>query len=410
MAKAKYTQQKDGRWQARVWDGTYNANGTKHRITLRSNKSSRDLELKVRDLQNKVEAGEVVVDRNVEFISYCQKWRTVYKGIRAKNTQAMYDYVIKNHFRQLEGRRLMDIRKIDFQNLINDAADTPRTCEQIILTFRQVIKSAVADQLLPANAYLTICEGVTAPKYKAEEKRCLTPEEKEALKTADFTPMDQAYVYILYGCGLRRGEALALTIFDIDFKTSEISVNKALAFDGNTPYIKDTKSLNGRRKVFMPDFLKLYLKDYIRGLSHERLFAKQNGDMVTRSAYVRMWQRITSKMNQAAGGSEHVKVIYGLTAHIFRHNYCTSLCYQVPDISLQRIAYLMGDELDTIIKVYSHLSDEKKTFQKPSKTPLIFKNMWRHFGRHQACRRHFGDIQKASPGINQAVYTSGQNP
>lgn len=148
----------------------------------------------------------------------------------------------------------------------------------------------MADQLLPANAYLTICEGVTAPKYKAEEKRCLTPEEKEALKTADFTPMDRAYVYIL--CGLRRGEALA--------------------FDGNNPYVKDTKSLNGHRRVFMPDFLKLYLKDYIRGLSHERLFAKQNGDMVTRSAYVRMWKRITGKINQAAGGSEHVKVIYAV--------------------------------------------------------------------------------------------------
>lgn len=106
--------------------------------------------------------------------------------------------------------RLIDIRKIDFQCLINDAQDTPRICQQIALTFRQVIKSAVSDQLLPANAYLTICEGVTIPRYKANEKRCLTPEEKEALKTADFTPMERAYVYILYGCGLRRGEALAL--------------------------------------------------------------------------------------------------------------------------------------------------------------------------------------------------------
>ena len=65
-------------------------------------------------------------------------------------------------------------------------------------------------------------------------------------------------------------------------------------------------------------------------------------------------------MNLAAGGSSYTKVIYGLTAHIFRHNYCTNLCYQVPDISLQRIAYLMGDNLNTMIAVYSHLTDEKK--------------------------------------------------
>lgn len=372
MAKAKYTQQKDGRWQARVWDGTYNPDGTKHRVTLRSSKSSRDLELKVRELQNRVEAGEVVVDRDVEFLSYCQEWRAMYKGICAKNTQVMYDYVIRNHFRKLEGRKLREIRKSDFQYLINSAADTPRACEQVILTFRQVIKSAISDQLLPANAYLTVCEGITAPRYKAEEKRCLTQAEKEAVKTAAFSPMERTFVYILYGCGLRRGEALALTIYDIDFQASEISVNKAMAFDGNNPYIKDTKSLNGRRRVLMPDFLRLYLEEYVRELSGEKLFAKQNGDMVTRSSYERMWKRITDKMNLAAGGNGHAKAVYGLTAHIFRHNYCTSLCYQVPDISLQRIAYLMGDNLSTIIKVYSHLSDEKKDISETLRNAIRF--------------------------------------
>ncbi len=372
MAKAKYTRQKNGLFQARVWDGTYNANGTKHRISLYSSKSSRDLELKVRDLQSKVEQGNVVVDKDVEFISYCKKWRDVYKSICEKNTQAMYDYVINNHFRQLEGMRLIDIRKIDFQLLINDAADTPRTCQQIALTFRQVIKSAVSDQLLPASAYLTICDGVTVPRYKAEEKRCLTAEEKEAIKTADFIPMERAFVYILYGCGLRRGEALALTVFDIDFKAAEITVNKALAFDGNNPYLKDTKSLNSRRKVPMPDFVAAYLKEYIHGICGEKLFTKRNGDMITHSSYTKMWKNIVGKMNLAAGGSEYTKVIYGLTAHIFRHNYCTSLCYQVPDISLQRIAYLMGDNLNTVLAVYSHLSDEKKDLSETIRNAINF--------------------------------------
>lgn len=179
-------------------------------------------------------------------------------------------------------------------------------------------------------------------------------------------------MYILYGCGLRRGETLALTINDIDFKTAEISVNKAMAFDGNVPYIKGTKSLNGRRRVLMPDFLKLYLEEYIRKLPGEQLFTKQNGDMMTRSSYERMWKRIIDKMNQAAGGSRHAEAVCGLTAHIFRHNYCTSLCYQVPDISLQRIAYLMGDNLSTIIKVYSHLSDEKKDISETLRNAISF--------------------------------------
>ena len=44
MASKKYTCGADGYYQTKVWDGTYDQNGRKHRITLRSNKSSRDLE------------------------------------------------------------------------------------------------------------------------------------------------------------------------------------------------------------------------------------------------------------------------------------------------------------------------------------------------------------------------------
>ena len=53
MAKAKYTRQKNGYFQARVWDGTYH--GTqKHYITIRSKKSSKDLEEKVTDRKSVV--------------------------------------------------------------------------------------------------------------------------------------------------------------------------------------------------------------------------------------------------------------------------------------------------------------------------------------------------------------------
>ena len=51
MATAKYTKGKDGYFQARVWDGTYT--GAKHRVTLRTKKSSRALEEMVREMEEK---------------------------------------------------------------------------------------------------------------------------------------------------------------------------------------------------------------------------------------------------------------------------------------------------------------------------------------------------------------------
>ena len=49
MATAKYTKGKDGFFQAKVWDGTYTDKGVKHRVTLRTKKSSHALEEMVRE-------------------------------------------------------------------------------------------------------------------------------------------------------------------------------------------------------------------------------------------------------------------------------------------------------------------------------------------------------------------------
>ena len=41
-----------------------------------------------------------------------------------------------------------------------------------------------------------------------------------------------------------------------------------------------------------------------------------------------------------------------MTAHMCRHNYCTRLCYEIPKISTKKIAELMGDTEQMVLKVY----------------------------------------------------------
>ena len=92
--------------------------------------------------------------------------------------------------------------------------------------------------------------------------------------------------------------------------------------------------------------------------------------MMTKSSYRRMWERIINKMNRAAGGTENLYVIHDLTAHIFRHNYCTELCYQIPAISTKKIAELLGDTEKMVIDVYSHIVEEKENVQEVVKTAI----------------------------------------
>ncbi len=54
--------------------------------------------------------------------------------------------------------------------------------------------------------------------------------------------------------------------------------------------------------------------------------------------------------------------IQDLTAHIFRHNYCTMLYYS--GISQKKAVELMGhSDIKMIMEVYAHLDDQKEAVQ-----------------------------------------------
>ena len=357
MATAKYKKGKDGYYNTSIWDGTY-INGKKHRVHLRTKKSSKALEIMVKEFEQEVEARKYVKQSDITFLQYARTWRSVYKDQRQNGTKAMYDNIIDKHFAALDQIKLQDIDRIHLQMLINNASGKGRTQQQIILTFKQILKSAVADRLFPANVMEDIFRSIETVKYTPAEKRPLTKGEREAVFKADFAEQDKIFVYILYGCGLRRGEALALTIFDLNFKRKEVTVNKAHEFVKDKPQQKPPKSANGFRTVPIPDKILPAVESYVNDLKHKGktyLFTMRNGQPVTKSSYDKMWARIVKAMQDASDED-----ITGLTAHVFRHNYCTNLCYQIPIVSIKKIAQLLGDTEKMVLNVYNHIILEKE--------------------------------------------------
>lgn len=358
MATAKYKRGSDGYFTARVWDGTYDEYGRKHRKPIRSKKSSRDLERKVLEFEQQVRERRQIRKMDVTFLNYAREWKRVYKHQAETNTQAMYDNVIEKHLIILEGIQLQAIERIHLQMVLNNADGKTRTQQQIYMTFKQVLKSAVADHLYPANIMSDIFQSVPPVKYTAPEKRPLTDNERRAVFKADFDEQDKIYVYLIYGCGLRREEALALTIFDINIDTQEVSITKAHKFVRGNPITKIPKSENGYRTIPIPDLVFPTVKEYVQNLKSKNrtyLFTMTNGQPVTKSSYDKMWARILRRMNEAAD-----EPIAGLTGHMFRHNYCTQLCYQIPKISIGRIAQLMGDTEKMVLEVYNHIILERE--------------------------------------------------
>lgn len=355
MAKCKYTQDASGYFQTKVWDGTYDEFGRKNRKTLRSKKSSRDLELKVEQFRRSVEERKILKNTDITFFEYAREWKNVYKATKSRGTQLMYDNIVEKHLFVLEGLKLKDIGRIHYQLVINNADGKTRTQQQIKLTFKQILRSAVADQYVPANVVEDIFKNVDPIRYTPDEKRPLKDYERDALFSADLSTQDKVFVYILYGCGLRRGEALALTRFNVDVRQRILTVQRSIAFDSNNPYEKDTKSKNGVRSVPIPDKIFPVVKSYVEGLQREKLFCMASGGWLTKSSYDKMWARIIREMNRVSK-----QRIHGLTAHIFRHNYCTNLCYQIPMISIEKIAELLGDTQKMVLEVYDHMILEKE--------------------------------------------------
>lgn len=359
MAKAKYSfNEARKEWYTLVYDGTLTATGAKHRKRISSKKSSADLEKKVIAFKQEL-SQETMQLSNITFGEYALQWLNTAKMTKEVNTRMMYQSVIRSCFDEINDVPLAKITHSHFQRCINNKIDHPRTCQQINLTFKQIIKMAVREHLVPHSALEDVLMDISLPKYQKALKKPLSDLEKEALFKAELDDRKRAFVSLLYYCGLRKGEALALTKDDFDWQNKTVSISKAWVQGQIKPY---PKSDNGIRIVPLPDACIDRIQLFVDS-STDYIFHGKDKPIMTENAYKRMWQSIICSMNIALGYSprrKNEKQIVGLTAHTFRHNYCTELCYQIPLISTKEIARVLGDNEKMVIEVYSHLVEGKE--------------------------------------------------
>ena len=154
MATAKYTKGKDGYFQARVWDGTYTEAGVKHRVTLRTKKSSRALEEMVREMEEKVKNRDILKESKASVQEYARTWLDIYKHDAELNTKAMYRHIIDTHLDILKSVSISAVRKTDVLMCLNVASGKARTQEQILLTLKQVVRAAVTDKHIAPGIYI----------------------------------------------------------------------------------------------------------------------------------------------------------------------------------------------------------------------------------------------------------------
>ena len=352
---AKYKKRPDGRYATSFIIG-HNADGKTLRRTLYG-RTIMELDKKVADFKSLQNKGIVVGKENITVREWAQTWLKLYKSNREYNTYIMYENSLNTHILPAIGDMpLTAVKKHNLQQLLNSLVDRGkmRTAEIARLTLRQLFNQALEQDYI----YKSITNGLTLPKRPKPKKRALTDEEVKSLQAADFNAKERAFVNILYYTGLRRSEALALTVNDIDLDNKTLTVCKDLIFKVNVGEIKSLpKSDAGNRILPLPAPLCNTLSEYLSQIDNKYLFtAATKNNLMSKSSLRRFWDGIIKKLAAAYDGQD--ALADDIAPHIFRHTYATNL-YKA-GIDIKTAQYLLGHaSIQMTMDIYTHLDDSK---------------------------------------------------
>ena len=339
---AKYSRRPDGRYQYQFRVG-YDANGRRVVKSLYG-RTVAELEAKIRNARAEIgkAAGAVFVP------DYARQFVETFKANTAENTRAMYDRALRYHIAPLfAGVRVRDLSAAEIQKAINTLQDRRRTAEIVLALLRQICADATERGILAVNPCRRI---VLPPKPQKREKRPFCASETADLYSADLNEREACFVFLLFGCGLRREEALGLRLCDLDLAARDVSVRQVVTFPENAAVIRQCgKTDRSIRTVPLPASLVPRVQPWynVRTMS-----GAAPGDLlfpgVSKTVYTRFWDKIRQKLNRPE-----------LTAYWFRHNYATQLYYSGVSIK-QAVALLGHSSSRMLMEIYAHLDAEKE--------------------------------------------------
>ena len=184
---------------------------------------------------------------------------------------------------------------------------------------------------------------------KEEHREMLFWTKEEYLKFAD-AMMDKPVSYyafeILYWCGIRMGELLALTPADFNFETHTLRINKSYQRLHREDVITPPKTLKSNRTIKMPQFLCDEMQDYM-----EMLYGLKEDE--------RIFTISKSYLHHEMNRGSKVSGVKRIRVHDLRHSHVSLLINM--GFTVLAIADRMGHESIDITYRYAHLFPSEQT-------------------------------------------------
>lgn len=278
--------------------------------------------------------------------------------------------------RDLGTRALASIREIDLQASVNALAGMSfSTCDKYIQAVKRVFKKARKNRLIPEDP----AEDLELPQYTKGTHRALTKDEIDLiLKYWQESPAG-LWIMLMLFCGLRRGEMMALDWSAIDLPSRTITVRQTAVINGNTAIVEPrTKTAAGLRVIPIPE----PLYNALSSVPHRAGFVclSAHGKPLTESAVSRGLDRFCNVVSRLMADrpknpsrtnkKDELPSLFKFRTHDLRHTYC-SLLYAA-GVDVKTAAYLLGHaDISVTMKIYTHLSEEKKTVSTDALTAYI---------------------------------------
>ena len=344
---AVYKEEKTNTW--RVVFRFTDWNGERKQTQKRGFKTKREAQAWEREQLNKVGS-----ELDMSFKSFVERYTEDVQPRRKENTWSTKEHIIRTklvpYFGKLRVNAITAQQIISWQNeMINYRDENGKPYSPVYLkTINNQLSAIFNHAVKYYNLRENPCKKAGSMGRKKNREMLFWTKE-EYLRFAE-SMMEKPISYyafeMLYWCGIREGELLALTPADFDFEKNTVSINKTYNRLNGRDVITPPKTEKSNRVITMPKFLSDEMQDYLKMLydvgEKDRLFP------ISKSYLQREMERGVKET-----GVRRIRI------HDIRHSHVSLLIDM--GFSATAIADRVGHESIDITYNYAHLFPSRQT-------------------------------------------------
>lgn len=373
MATIKKYTKKDGStaYMFQAYLGTDPDTGSRIRVTRQGFSTKKEASLAISRLKVEVDEGSFIKANDDTFQAVYELWLEQYRNTVKESTLNKTIQLFGKHILPAFGSMKLDKISVSFcQKKVNEWFGIHTKYTVIKNYTSSVLKFAIRMDLIKSNPM----DKVTLPrrmavvgkeevlKYfnKPELQRFFECSTVEAERTNNL--LYHTLFRLLAFSGMRKGEALALTWNDLDFKNEAVTINKTLTRGlENKLIIQTPKTASGKRSIALDpitltmlntwrkrqatDFLKLGFNT----MSGEQLiFPNTKNEFMSPTKPDKVLEKIILRND-----------LKRITVHGFRHTHC-SILFEA-GASIKEVQDRLGhSDIKVTMNIYAHVTEKAK--------------------------------------------------